>query len=143
MKADPKTEAPVMNVVKQCFEAFAKRDLNACLAFFAPDPDVVAIGTGGDEKCIGLAEFRAILERAFAQFEDASVKFSWHSVSAAGSVAWVAADVILRVKTSGREISEPLRLTVVLEQRGDKWFVVQWHDSLPAAGQKEGEAFAT
>jgi len=58
-------------------------------------------------------------------------------------VAWVAADVMLRVKTSGREISEPLRLTVVLEQRGDSWLVVQWHDSLPAAGQKEGEAFAT
>ena len=143
VRADTKTEIAVMNVVKQCFEAFNKRDLNACLAFFAPDSDVVAIGTGGDERCIGLAEIKAIFERAFAQFEDASVKFGWHSVSAAGSVAWVAADVILRVKTSGREISEPLRLTVVLEQRGDKWLVVQWHDSLPAAGQKEGEAFAT
>ena len=39
MKADPKTESVVMNVVKQCFEAFAKRDLDAMLAFFAPDPD--------------------------------------------------------------------------------------------------------
>jgi len=142
-RADTKTEVAVMNVVKQWFEAFNKRDLNACLAFFAPDPDVVVIGTGGDEKCIGLAEIKAIFERAFAQFEDASVRFGWHSVSAAGSVAWVAANVILRVKTSGREISEPLRLTVVLEQRGDRWLVVQWHDSLPAAGQKEGEAFAT
>jgi len=142
-RADTKTEVAVMNVVKQWFEAFNKRDLNACLAFFAPDPDVVVIGTGGDEKCIGLAEIKAIFERAFAQFEDASVRFGWHSVSAAGSVAWVAANVILRVKTSGREISEPLRLTVVLEQRGDRWLVVQWHDSLPAAGQKEGEAFST
>ena len=143
MKADGKTEAEVMDVIKQCFEAFNKQDLNACLAFFAPDPDVVAIGTGGDEKCIGLAEIKAIFERAFAQFEDASVEFGWHSVSAAGSVAWVAVDVTLRVKTGGREISEPLRLTVVLEQREDKWLVVQWHDSLPAAGQKEGEAWPT
>ena len=47
MRADTKTEEVLMNVVKQCFEAFNKRELNACLAFFAPDPDVVAIGTGG------------------------------------------------------------------------------------------------
>jgi len=56
VKADPKTEAAVMNVVKQCFEAFTKRDLDSCLVSFAPDPDVVVIGTGGDEKCIGLAD---------------------------------------------------------------------------------------
>jgi uncharacterized protein (TIGR02246 family) len=143
MRADTKTEEVVMNVVKQFFEAFNKRDLNACLAFFAPDPDVIVIGTGGDEKCIGLTEIKAIFERAFAQFEDASAKFGWHSASAAGSVAWVAADVILRVKTGGREISEPLRLTIVLERRGNKWLIIQWHDSLPAAGQKEGQAFAT
>ena len=142
MKADAKTEAAVMDVAKQCFEAFVNRDLDGFLSFFASDPDVVLIGTGRDEKCIGLAEIRAILERAFTQFEEASVKFGWHSVSAAGLVAWVAADVILHVKTSGQEISEHLRLTVVLEHRGDKWLIVQWHDSLPAAGQKEGEAFS-
>jgi len=43
MRADTKTEVAVLNVVKQCFEAFNKRDLNACLVFFAPDPDVVVI----------------------------------------------------------------------------------------------------
>jgi uncharacterized protein (TIGR02246 family) len=143
MKADPKTETVVMNVIKQGLEAFAKRDIDAALAFFAKDPDVVLIGTGGDEKCIGLAEIKAVFERAFTQFEDASVKFGWHSVSSAGSVAWVAADVILYVKTSSREISEQLRLTSVLEQRGDGWLIVQFHDSLPAAGQEKGEAFST
>jgi len=143
MKADPKTESAVMNVVKQFWEVFTKRDIDAALPFFAPDPDVVAIGTGGDEKCIGVPELKHILNRAFAQFEDASVTFGWHSVSAAGSVALVAADVILHMKTGDREISEQLRLTVALEQRGDRWVIIQWHDSVPAAGQKEGQAFAT
>ncbi|MFC1957808.1 nuclear transport factor 2 family protein [Chloroflexota bacterium] len=78
-----------------------------------------------------------------AQFEDASVEFGWHSVSAAGSMALVAADVILHLKTSDREMSEQIRLTVALERRGNKWLIVQWHDSLPAAGQKDGQAFAT
>jgi len=143
MRADPKTEAAVVNIVKQGFEAFTKRDLDAVLAFFAPDPDVVVIGTGGDEKCVGLAQIRNIFERAFAQFEEASFKFGWHSVSAAGSVALLATDATLYVKTSDRQISEQVRLTVVLEQRGDRWLIIQWHDSLPAAGQKDGQAFAT
>ena len=142
MRADPKTESAVMNIVKQCFEAFTKKDLDAILAFCAPDTDVILIGTGGDEKCVGIAEIRNILGRSFAQFEEASFEFGWHSVSAAGPVALLAADVTLYVKTSDRQITEQIRLTVVLEQRGDRWLIIQWHDSLPAAGQKEGQAFA-
>ncbi len=143
MRADPKTETEVVNIVKQCFEAFTKKDLDAILAFVAPDPDVILIGTGGDEKGVGLAEVRNILGRAFAQFEEATFKFGWYSVSAAGPVALLAADVNLYVKTSDRQITEHIRLTVVLEQRGDRWLIIQWHDSLPAAGQKKGQAFAT
>ncbi len=142
MKADPKTEDTVMSIVKQCFEAFTKKDLDTILAFCAPDADVVLIGTGGDEKCVGLVEVRNILGRSFAQFQEASFEFGWHSVSAAGSVAMLAADVTLYVKISDRQITEQIRLTAVLEQRGDKWLIMQWHDSLPAAGQKEGQAFA-
>lgn len=143
MRADARTEATVMNVVQQCFEAFTKKDLDAIMAFVAPDPDVILIGTGRDEKCVGLDEIRNILGRSLSQFEEASFKFGWHSVSAAGSVAMLAADVTLYVKTSDRQITEQMRLTVVLEQRGDRWLIIQWHDSLPAAGQKEGQAFAT
>jgi len=143
MRADPKTEAAVLNIVKQCFEAFTKRDLDAVLAFFAADPDVIVIGMGGDEKGVGLGEIRNILGRAIAQFEEATFEFGWHSVSAVGSVAMLAADVTLYVKTNDRQITEQIRLTVVLEQRGDRWLIIQWHDSLRAAGQKEGQAFAT
>ena len=50
MKADSKTESEVMDAVKQCFNAFAMKDLYAMMAFFAPDPDIVVIGTGGDER---------------------------------------------------------------------------------------------
>jgi len=143
MKADSKTETAVMNVMNQFAEAFAKRDLNAVLSLLAPDPDVVFMGTGGDEKRIGLAEIKALFERDFSQFEDASLKIGWHSVSAAGSVAWVVADLILHANTGVSEISLRVRSTTVLEWRGDRWLIVQFHSSLPAAGQKEGEAFPT
>lgn len=141
MKADAKTEAEVMAVFNQLIEAFAKRDLDSGLALFAPDPDVVFIGTGKDEKSIGLAENKAHIERAFAQSEEASIQLGWHLVSAAGSVAWLAADATINAKVNGKELSFPVRWTIVMERRGGKWLVVQSHDSLPAASQKEGESW--
>jgi len=141
MKADVKTEAEVMNVMSQSMEAFVKRDLDALLSLYSHDPDLVVIGTGGDEKRVGLAEIKALFERDFTQFDDASFKFGWHSVSAAGSVAWVAVDLILNLKASGQETSLQVRLTNVLEKRAERWLIVQEHGSLPAAGQEEGTAF--
>lgn len=38
-------------------------------------------------------------------------------------------------------MSFPVRITVVLEKRGDQWLMVQSHVSFPAADQEEGEAF--
>ena len=141
MKADPKTEAAVMSVVNRFVDAFGTHDLKSGLALFAPDPDVVFIGTGGDEKCIGLAEIKAELDSAFKQSEQSLIKIGWYSVSSAGSVAWGAADAVIQAKVSGQEIRFPVRLTTVLEQRGGKWFIVQSHASIPAAGQKEGESW--
>lgn len=49
----------------------------------------------------------------------------------------------IRAKASGQEISSPVRITTVLEQREGRWLVIQSYDSLPAAGQKEGESWPT
>jgi len=143
MKADAKTEAAVMNVMNQLTEAYAKRDLDAVLALFAPDPDVVFIGTGGDEKRIGLTEIKAQFERDFAQSEALSMELGWSSVSAAGSVAWVAADAITHAKVKGQEISFPGRFTAVLEQRSGRWLLLQVHFSMPVREQAESESFPT
>ena len=134
MKADPKTEAAVVAVVKQWFEAFANGDMDSVLAFVAPDSDVVVIGTGKDDKCIGPTELKNAAERAFAETKGASVNIGWHSVSTVGSLAWVAAEVTFQGKTSKGEIYLPLRYTGVLEQRENGWLIVQSHDSLPTAG---------
>ena len=141
MKADLKTESEVMSEVKQFFKEFAAKDLDAVMASFAPDPDVVVIGTGADERGIGLNEVRAIFERAFSQFDEASFDFGWHSVSVVGPLALLATDVALIVIANGREVSQHIRLTCVLEKRGDRWLVLQSHDSVPDREQAEGEAF--
>jgi ketosteroid isomerase-like protein len=143
VKADAQTEAAVLATLEQFKQAYEHRDVDRLLAVFAPDADVVLFGTGADEKRVGLAEIRAQAERDWAQSETFSVEWGWTSVSAAGAVAWVAADAVGHITAGGQEVHLPLRLTAVLEHRGASWLWVQTHASLPAPGQAEGESFPT
>lgn len=143
MKSDAMTEAAVMAVLDKVAEGYAKRDLESLRASFAPDPDVVMYGTGADERRLGLAEIQAQAERDWSQTEASVITYGWTSVSAAGSVAWVATDAVFNLKAGGQEMTLPARITFVPESRGDKWLIVQAHFSLPAAAQAEGESFPT
>ena len=141
MKADKNTEASVKDFLNQFAESYKGRDINDVLAFFAPD--VVAYGTGADEKRVGIAEMKAQFERDWAQSEAGSFSFGWTSISATGSVAWTASDVSFDATVGGEEFSFPGRFTSVIEKHGDKWLLVQAHFSFPAAEQEEGESFPT
>lgn len=143
MKADAKTEAAVMSIMNRLFEAYMSRDMDSVLSCHTPDPDLVAIGTGVDEKSLGLDEVRTYLERDFAQSEAISMEVGWSQVSAAGSVAWVAGDAIIHIRVGGQEISFPGRFTAVLEQREGRWFIMQRHFSVPNPEQAEGQSFPT
>jgi ketosteroid isomerase-like protein len=62
-------------------------------------------------------------------------------VSEAGSVAWVAGRASVQARVAGHGLTLVGRFTAVLEQRGDRWLLVQTHFSLPAAEQAEGRSF--
>ena len=141
MKADATTESAVKAVLDKVADAYARRDLALLRAAFAPDPDVVMYGTGADEKRVGLAQIQAQVERDWSQAEAAAVTYESISVSAAGAVAWAAADAAFRLKAAGQEMTLPARITFVLEKRGAQWLVVHAHFSVPAAGQAEGESY--
>jgi ketosteroid isomerase-like protein len=53
-------------------------------------------------------------------------------------VAWVAADG--QGQVGSQEISFPLRMTAVLEQRDGKWLIAQSHISVPSVVQEEGDS---
>jgi ketosteroid isomerase-like protein len=140
MKADAQTEAAVRNVLDRLAQSYAQRDWEVLRAILAPDPDVLMYGTQADEKRIGLGEIKAQAERDWSQSESGSIEYDWTMVSAAGDVAWVAADVLFRATIEGQDLALPGRLTAVLEKRGDQWLIAQSHFSFPAPGP-EGESF--
>ncbi len=143
MKADAKTEAAVIATLNRLAETYAQQDLDGLLRIFTPDPDMILIGTGADERRIGLAGARDQFERDWSQSDEVSMEFGWISVSAAGSVAWLAADASFIGIVGGQKMIVPGRLTAVLEQRGDGWQFAQFHISVPAHEQPAGESWPT
>jgi uncharacterized protein (TIGR02246 family) len=139
MKADAKTETEVMAVLDRFSKAYHDKDLAGILKLFAPDKDVVFYGNGEDEKSIGIAGIREQAEHDWSQSAILSLKIKWSSVSSAGSVAWVAADIEIHAEIGGMEMTMPARLTAVLEKRTGEWFFMQWHTSLPTIEEPENQ----
>ncbi|OPY82307.1 MAG: SnoaL-like domain protein [Syntrophorhabdus sp. PtaU1.Bin153] len=139
MKADAKTESEVMDALRTFVRAYRDRDLKAMLELFAPDPDVVFYGNGEDEKSIGLSGIKEQAEHDWSQSAAVSLEIRWVSVSMAGPVAWLAADLEILAEGGGVEMSLPARLTAVLERRGEKWVFMQLHVSLPTREESENK----
>jgi ketosteroid isomerase-like protein len=140
MKADAKTEAAVLAVINKFTTTYQKRDIDGLMSTVGPDDDIFLFGTGIDEKRTGRDEFRLQAERDWAQTEALSFNLTWHTISAAGPVAWVAAEGLGKGKAGGQEFEFPMRMTAVLEQRGNEWFLAQTQISLPAPGQEAGNS---
>jgi len=141
MNASPPTQAAVQATLQQWKDAYTRRDVDGALAVIAPDNDVVGIGTGPDEWRVGPEEFRAQIERDFAQSAALSVNYEPLVVSEAGPVAWVAGRATVQAQIDGQELTLTGRFTAVLEQRDGRWLLMQTHFSLPAAEQAEGRSF--
>lgn len=139
MIADKTTYTEVKTALDNWGDSYAQRDIQRLLAAVAADADVIMYGTGADEKRQALGEIRIQAERDWAQTDTAAFRFVDPQISAAGSVAWVAADCTFEVSIQGQEMAFPGRFTGVFEKRASKWLVVQAHFSLPAA-QEEGES---
>jgi ketosteroid isomerase-like protein len=141
MKADQQTQTEVTQVFKGMFEAYKKRDLQGVLSFWAPDPDITVVGSGGDEKSIGATQFGEQLKRDWAQGEIQSIGVKSFAVSAAAPVAWLSADINFHGKTATGEFDLPVRLTGVMENRYGRWLWVQMHISTPSRAQEKGQSW--
>jgi ketosteroid isomerase-like protein len=141
MKADQKTQDEVTLTLRGMFEAYAKRDLNGVLAFWASDPDVAMIGSGADERSVGINQFAKIIMRDWSQSDSAKVNVKEIVVSSAGTIAWFSTDVVFNVKSGVDQIEFSGRLTGVMEKRGDLWLLVQMHFSVPSNAQATGQSW--
>lgn len=141
MQADQQITSEVKDTLNRFSEAFAKRDMASLMSLLAPDPDVTFFGTGADEERFGASEIQEQFQRDWSQSESTSIDFDQFSVSGHGQVAWVAGDLTLKARASGKDMAFPGRFTTVMEKRDGSWLIEQWHLSVPMAGQEQGQSF--
>jgi class 3 adenylate cyclase len=134
-------DAAALAVPYKFAESFARRDINALVSLFTASPDVIYIGTGSDERRVGIDQVRRQLQRDLDQADEILFRFDWVRGSSAGPVAWTAAEGRLQAHLNAQKLDIPLRFTAVLEVIGGQWLIVQAHLSFPAAGQDEGASF--
>jgi len=131
MQAAQQTVTEIQSVLNKFREGYGNKDIDILLSLFDPDPNVLVIGTGEDEKRSGLAEIKIQFERDFFQSEELTVEFKNVSVSQQESVCWIAADTHVYFDTQGSPMQVFLRFTGVLTHRTGQWLFVQTHFSLP------------
>ncbi len=141
MQADAKTKAEVLKTVREMWKAYARMDAEAVLAFYAPDPDTVVMGSGSDEVYVGPKQAKRGLTRDFAQARRVKVALAKVRVSAAGTVAWLAANCRFEAYIAGCNVEMAGRLTMVLEKRKGGWLILQSHFAMPYASQAAGQSF--
>ena len=142
MNADQKTQAEVTQSLKGMFEAYKKKDLSGVLSYWVTDADLVVIGSGGDEKAVGVGKYVEGLLQDWAQASVTGTGVKIFVVSAAGVVAWFVADVTFTYNVQGKESAVSGRMTGVMEKRNGKWLWVQMHFSTPNAAQAAGQSWS-
>lgn len=141
MKADAQTETEIKALIEGVWNEYARKDLEACMGLYSSDPDIIAIGTGADELRLGPEELRRGLRRDFEQAGNIEITTEWLRISAAGDVAWSAANIQLTATVNGETVALPCRLTNVYEKRNGAWRIMLFHLSLPATEQESGHSW--
>jgi class 3 adenylate cyclase len=117
-----------------------------------PDADVIEIGSGAEETCIGHAKIEAmnalVLADAAEDHASGSIDFQgmdldWHTISREGPVAWVTAEGAIRAVVGGREIRDPFRWTMIFVLREGTWLIINSHFSVPDPRVAEGRGWPT
>lgn len=131
LKANLEVETEIISVLRSFSDLVSKKEKLAVLSLFAPDSDVVSIGSEARETAVGQEEIKAFLERVLSRPYSFSWKWDWTLVSAKDQFAWVSAKGSV-IKSEGEtRLFSPYRLTAVFEKRGERWLLVQYHGSEP------------
>lgn len=128
---------------KECIElvlekyVIANEDQKIDLAeeIWADDDDIVAFGTGSDEKLVGWKNIKKTIQKQFDTFTDTyiSVMDQKINVNSTGNTAWFSEIINYNFIRDSIPLSyEGIRYTGVLEKRDGKWVIVQSHMSIPS-----------
>lgn len=121
-------------ILSRLSAAIAQGDATRVLAEFAAGKDVVMFGSEEAETAYGHEEIATLWRRVLSRGQRYEWRWSDQTVTRRGAVAWLSATATVTLEeSSGAMRGIPYRLTLVLVREADRWVIVQYHGSEPAA----------
>lgn len=133
------TGPAILNLLERLNQGFARHDVHQVLDLFAPDPEIVFIGSEAGETATGPTQLRTLLEALFARTETYQWRWGEPHGKVTGQVAWLTTEAVLLVEGPER-LQLPYRTTLVLQRRGDAWLITHYHGSEPVAVPQQASA---
>ncbi len=131
----------VMATLDAYADAYCAKDTDRLMSLFEDGEDISLIGTGADELCAGRAAIREVFERNFSDATATRFEWGWRHITVTGGSAVVAIALVIHLDTDSGSVKVPIRWTVSLARRGDRWLWLHRHASAAAAAQEEGAAY--
>jgi uncharacterized protein (TIGR02246 family) len=131
-------ETAAREAIAQLWQALQTHDLELLDGLVADDPDIVLFGTDAAERWVGHDAFMAAVEQMAAAFdvERLSVRDEVVRIHESGEVACFSGVIDADASAGGKVIQvRGVRVTGVFEYRDNTWRLVQYHSSVPVAGQ--------
>ena len=118
--------------IRAMVRANAELDMPTLSQFMAHDTDIISYTIGG-RKYVGWPEFEHDMREEFSSVSKLEIPIHELKVWTKGTLAWftMELDYIRYVGdgSSQRRTVLPLRESGVLEQRGEQWVLLSWHES--------------
>ena len=135
-KADIEAEKTQVKALLDSYVASVEaEDINLYGQSVAHDPAMVNFGAFGD-PIVGWDALKKVIEDqnvALSETKITATDLEIH-VSEKGKLAWVTCQWKLEAMMGENRIDLPVRCTWVLEKRDNRWVIVHFHKSMPAAG---------
>ena len=128
--------------VNRCFwKAYAARDKQTVLAMCSPN--LTSFGTGTHERANTLEEFQQLFSADLAELPDPyKLELRWERSSCYDTTAVVECELVIDIVSAADPVRlPPVRITSVLERKGDSWVFLHIHGSFPSSEQAQGESY--
>ena len=115
--------------------AFARKDLDALMSQFLPDPNVSFFGEKAEGRLAGFDKiksfYKQMLDQADPKVTNILIELDEPIVSENGNVAWVATGLKFKFEMEGNKFNIYSRNTTVFLKQNEKWLVAHMHNSTP------------
>ena len=131
----------VLATLNEYARTYCAKDIDGLMAIFDGGDDISAIGTGADELCVGRDRVRDLFLRNFSEATAHRFEWGWNHVSISGDHAVAAVKLAIHLAIAGEQLQVPVRWSVVLKRREDRWVWLHRHASTAARDQGDGHAY--